>query len=65
VKCIAVVKIAAVVIEVVAIDDRAAMGDVSVVVIYSGPALPIIIPVMPAPPKSSEEADSKPTAEVY
>jgi hypothetical protein len=63
VECIAVVEIAAAVIEVVAIDDRAAVGDVGVVVVNRGPAVPIIIPVMPAPPKSSEKANSKSTSE--
>src|SRR6266550_3694502 len=61
---VAMVKIAAVVIEVVAIDDRAAVGDVGVVVVNRGATVPIIIPVMPAPPKSAEEADSKTTAKV-
>jgi hypothetical protein len=60
----AMVKIAAVVIEVVAIDDRAAVRDVGIVVVNRGAMVPIIIPVMPAPPKSAEEADSKSTAEV-
>ena len=64
VKCIAVVKVAAVGIEVVAIDDRAAVGDVGVVVVNRGATVPIIVPVMPAPPKSSEKADSKSSAEV-
>ena len=61
---VAMVKIAAVVIEVVAIDDRAAVGDVGVVVVNRGATVPIIIPVMPAPPKSAEEADSKTSAKV-
>jgi hypothetical protein len=63
VESIAVVEIVAVVIEVVAIDDRAAVGDVGVVVVDRPPAVPVIIPVMPAPPKSSEKADSKSTTE--
>ena len=68
VECVAVVEIAAVVIEsvvieVVAVDDRAAVGDVSVVVVSRAVTVPIIIPVMPAPPKSSEKTDSKSTAE--
>jgi hypothetical protein len=57
------VKIAAVGIEIVAIDDRAAVGDVSVVVVNCGSMVPIIIPVIPAPPKSSEKTDSKSTSE--
>ena len=61
---VAMVKIAAVVIEVVAIDDRAAVRDVGIVVVNRGATVPIIIPVMPAPPKSAEEADSKTTAKV-
>ncbi len=60
----AMVEIAAVGIEVVAIDDRATVGDVGVVVVNRGATVPIIIPVMPAPPKSAEEADSKTTAKV-
>jgi hypothetical protein len=67
VECVAVVEIAAVVIEsvvieVVAVDDRAAVGDVGVVVVSRAVTVPIIIPVMPTPPKSSEEADSKSTS---
>ena len=64
VECVAMIKIAAVGIEVVAINDRTAVGDVSVVVVNCGATVPIIIPVMPAPPKSSEKADSKSTSEV-
>src|SRR5580704_1443615 len=58
---VATVKVA--VVEVVAIDDRPAVGDVGVMVIDHGPAVPVISPVMPAPSKSSEEADSKSDAE--
>ena len=54
---IAVVEV--VVAEIIAIDDRPAVGDVGVVVIDHGPAVPVISPVMPAPSKSSEEADSE------
>ena len=61
---VAMVEIAAVVIEVVAIDYRVAVRDVGVVVVNRGATVPIIIPVMPAPPKSAEEADSKTTAKV-
>jgi hypothetical protein len=69
VECVAVVEIAAVVvesvvIEVVAIDDRPAMGDVGVVIVNRAVMVPIIIPVVPAPPKSTEEANSKSTAEI-
>src|SRR5438876_4110184 len=48
-----------VVVEVVAIDDGCAMGDVGVVVVDYPVAMPIASPVMPAPSKSPEEADSK------
>jgi len=54
---VAVTKIAS--IEVIAIDDRSAMRDISVVVVYRCTAMPIVSPVMPAPPKSSEEADAE------
>jgi hypothetical protein len=60
----AVVEIGAAVIEVVAIDDGSAVGDVSVMVINHSPTVPVISPMMPAPPKSSEEADSKSHTEV-
>jgi hypothetical protein len=63
VKPVAVVEIAAVMIEVVAIDDRPAVGDVGVVIVDRGATAPIIIPVMPAPSKSSEKADSKSVTE--
>ena len=54
---VAVIKVAAV--EVAAIDDRSAVRDIRVVVVdYSAPA-PVVSPVMPSPPKSSEEADAK------
>ena len=51
-------------VEVVAIDDRSAVGDIGVVVVDHPMAMPIPSPVMPAPPKSSEEADSKSSTEV-
>src|ERR1700676_1417766 len=54
---IAVVKIA--VVEVVAIDDRSAVGDVGIVVVNRCAAMPVVSPVMPAPSKSSEEADTE------
>ena len=51
------------VVEVVAADDRPAVGDVSVVVVDHPMAMPVASPVMPAPTVSSEEtnaeADSK------
>jgi hypothetical protein len=70
VECVAVVEIAAVVIEsvvieVVAIDDRPAVRDVSVVIVDHLMVVPVAIPVMPTPPKPSEEADSKSTAEEH
>src|SRR5467141_540572 len=55
---VAAIEVAAV--EVVAIDDRSAMGDVGVVVVNHPMAMPVASPVMPAPPKSTEEADSEP-----
>ena len=68
VECVAVVEIAAVVIEsivieIVAVDDRAAVGDVGVMVVSRAVTVPIIIPVVPTPPKPSEETDSKSTSE--
>ncbi len=52
---VVVVRVAAV--EVVAIDDRSTVRDVGVVVVDHPMAMPVASPVMPAPPKSSEEAD--------
>src|SRR6267378_2557648 len=46
--------------DVVAIDDRSAMGDVGVVVVDHAMAMPIASPVMPAPTISSEETDAEP-----
>src|SRR6266851_9928179 len=54
----AVTKVAA--IEVVAIYDRSAMRDISVVVVNCSSAMPVVSPVMPAPRKSSEEAHTEP-----
>ena len=54
---IVMAKVAA--IEVVAIDDRSAMRDIGVVVVNCCSAMPVVSPVMPAPPKSSEEADAE------
>src|SRR5713226_5342771 len=51
------------VVEVVAIDDRSAVRNVGVVVVDRCSAVPVVSPVMPAPPISSKktepEADSK------
>ena len=46
-------------VEVVAIDDRSAVRDIRVVVVDYPAAVPVISPVVPAPPKSAEEADAK------
>ena len=54
---VAVIKVAAV--EVAAIDDRSAVRDIRVVVVDHRMAMPVASPVIPAPPKSSEEADAK------
>src|SRR6266851_3011497 len=58
---VAVVEIA--MIEVAEIDNRSAVGDVGIVVVNRRAAMPVISPVMPAPPKSSEVADSKSNTE--
>src|ERR1700682_1356607 len=58
-----VVEVAAALVTATAIDDRQAMGDVSVVVIDHLMAMPVASPVMPGPPKSSEVSDSKSTTE--
>src|SRR5580700_5353094 len=52
------------VVEVVAIDDRSTVGDIGVVIVDHPMAVPVPSPVIPAPPKSSEETDSKSSAEV-
>src|SRR5467141_291462 len=60
---VAMVEVAAIevaVVEVVAIDDRSAVRDVGVVVVNHPMAMPVASPVMPAPPKSTEESDSEP-----
>ena len=54
---IATAKVA--VIKVAAIDDRSAVRDIRVVVVDYPAAVPVISPVVPAPPKSAEEADAK------
>ena len=61
-ECASMVEVAVIeigVVEAVAIDDRSAVGDVGVVVVDDSMAMPVTSPVMPAPAKSSEEADSK------
>src|SRR6266852_6035259 len=52
-----VVEIPTSVIEIVAVDDRSAVGDVGVMIVNHCSAMPVVSPVMPAPPISSEEAD--------
>ena len=54
---VAVVKVASV--EVIAIYDRSAVGNVGGVVIDHPMTVPIASPVVPAPTKSSEEADAE------
>ena len=54
---VAVTKIAS--IEVIAINDRSAMRDISVVVVNCSSAMPVVSPVPPTPTKSSEEADAE------
>ena len=58
---IAMVEVA--MVEVVAIDDGSAVGDVGVVVVDHCPAVPVISPVMPAPPISSEKAEPEADSE--
>src|SRR6266851_5237728 len=63
---VAVVEIAMIevaVVEVAVIDNRSAVGDVGIVVVNRRAAMPVISPVMPAPPKSSEVTDSKSNTE--
>ena len=52
---VGVIEVAAV--EIVAIDYGSAVGNVGVVVVDHRAAVPIVSPVMPAPPKTPEEAD--------
>jgi hypothetical protein len=47
------------VIEVAAIDESRAVGDVPVMVVYHVVVVPIGSPVMPAPAKASEDANSQ------
>ena len=49
--------------KVVAIDDRSAVRDIVVVVVEHPVAMPVPSPVVPAPSKSTEEADSKSNTE--
>ena len=46
-------------IEVVAIDENSAVGNVAVVVEENSMTTPVVSPVSPAPAKSAKEADSK------
>jgi hypothetical protein len=50
-------------IEIVAIDDRSAVGEIRVVVVDHPMTMPVPSPVIPAPSKSAKEADSKPSTE--
>src|ERR1700722_5622636 len=47
------------VVEVVAIDEDAAVGNVGVVVVNDAVVMPVISPVVPTPTKASVEANSK------
>src|SRR5579864_2446814 len=60
-KCAAPVEIT--VIEIVAIDNRSAVRDIRVVVVDHPVAMPVVSPVIPTPPKSSKQANSKSSAE--
>src|SRR5216683_7550926 len=51
------------VVEVVAIDDRSAVRNVGVVVVDRCSAVPVVSPVMPAPPISSEKAEPEADSE--
>src|ERR1700688_5284186 len=44
------------------VPELMAVRDVGVMVVERSPAMPVISPVPPAPPKSSEEADTKSNA---
>src|SRR5579864_2253110 len=50
-------------IHVIAVDKDSAVGDVGVVVKNDSVVMPVISPVMPAPPEPAEEAHSKTKAE--
>src|SRR5258708_17526878 len=49
-------------IEIIAVDENSAVGDVSVVVVNDAVVMPIVSPVVPAPAISTKEADPKPKA---
>src|SRR6266849_10314823 len=53
------IEVPAGVVEGVVISKDSAVGDVGVVVVDDTVAMPIISPVVPAPAKAAEEADSK------
>jgi hypothetical protein len=55
-----VVEVGSGMVEVVAIDDCSAVGYVGIVVVGHRAAVPVVSPVMPAPPKSSKQADPEP-----
>src|SRR5260370_37532008 len=50
-------------IEVVAVDENSAVGDVRVVVVNDPVVMPIIAPVVPDPTEPAEEGNSKAKAE--
>src|SRR5882672_3903463 len=64
VKPVFVVEIGVAAVEVVVIHDRAAVGDISAVIEHRVMAVPVVSPVIPAPAKPAEEADSKSSTEV-
>jgi hypothetical protein len=51
-------------IEVVAIDENSAVGNVGIVVKNDAVAMPVVSPVVPAPAESAKEADPKPEAKL-
>lgn len=63
VECVAMVETAATIeigmVEIVAIDDRSAVGDVGVVIVDHSMAMPVASPVMPAPTIPSEKTNPK------
>ena len=58
-RSLAAMNIAGAVTEIVAIDERSAMGDVGVVVIDDRAIMPVESPAMPSPAKAAEVANSK------
>lgn len=50
--------------QIVAINDRSAVGDVGVVVVNHTTTMPVVSPVPPAPSESSEETNSKSDTEI-